>query len=184
MAGRLGVICGPMFAGKSTELLRRVRATEDRGGAAVVIKPSWDKRYESTAPEVVTHDGARRAALAAMDAEEVRRVVASAAQEALIAIDEAHFFGAALVPVVLPLLEARRQLIVCGVELDHRGEPFEPFPTLLAKADEVIKLASRCERCGEPARHSQRMNESGDRIVVGGADLYEARCRDCFVPGS
>ena len=87
-------------------------------------------------------------------------------------------------PVVLPLLEARRQLIVCGVELDHRGEPFEPFPTLLAKADEVIKLASRCERCGEPARHSQRMNESGDRIVVGGADLYEARCRDCFVPGS
>mgnify|MGYP000673700058 CR=1 FL=1 len=204
MTGVLIVVCGPMFAGKTTELLRRVATWEavrdngpdghdpGKGGpaaqSAIIIKPSWDKRYQRTLdaqPEVVTHDGNRRPALAAADATEVRTLLAHADPMVLIAIDEAHFFGAALVPVVLEMVGMGRCIVVCGVEIDHSGEPFEPFPTLLAQADEVVKLAARCQVCGQPARFSQRMiaHDPSTRIVIGGADLYEARCRACFVAG-
>lgn len=193
MAGRLSVICGPMFAGKTTRLCAETDAWEAVRGRALVIKPAWDRRYHADGSDahVVTHDGVRRVAHAAADAGEAAAMVrgaigdqANATVKLLVVIDEAHFFGAALAPAVRAWIHAGAHVLVCGVELDHRGEPFEPFPTLLAEADEVIKLASRCARCGGPARHSQRMNESGDRIVVGGADLYEARCRACFVPGA
>jgi thymidine kinase len=192
MAGALSVICGPMFAGKTTRLLAAVDAWEAARGRAIIITPAWDRRYHAVGSDahVITHDGVRRAAHAAADAGEAASLVsgaiddpARAGAKLLVVIDEAHFFGAALAPAVRAWILAGAHVLVCGVELDHRGEPFEPFPTLLAEADEVVKLASRCARCGGPARHSQRMNASGDRIVVGGADLYEARCRNCFEPG-
>ncbi len=110
--------------------------------------------------------------------------IANATGEAMVVgIDEGHFFGADLLPVCLSLVTAGRRLIVAGVERDHRGLPFEPFPGLLCEADEVLKLSGPCAVCGRPAIHSQRMTDQPGRVVVGGAELYQPRCRACFKPG-
>ena len=177
-AARLEVICGPMFAGKTTELIRRVCAARTGGQAVAVFKPRSDHRYAQAA--LVTHAGDAMPGIPVGAAEEI---VGSAGGAEVIAVDEGHFFGQSLVPVCLALLEAGKRVIVAGVERDHTGAPFEPFPTLLCEADEVIKLSGPCAACGRPAVHSQRMLESAGRIVVGGAGMYEARCRACFRPG-
>jgi thymidine kinase len=200
MSAALKVICGPMFAGKTSEVIRRVDVWEAGGGIAIVIKPAWDGRYAGTAPQLVTHDGVRRPAIAAASVAEARAAVRAAFDAAatrtapgrssagdgamLVVIDEAHFFGRDLSEAAMEWLGAGLGVLICGVELDHRGEPFEPFPLLLTHADEVTKLASRCVKCGGPARHSQRMSASDERIVVGGAEIYEARCRACFEAGT
>jgi thymidine kinase len=195
-----------MFAGKTTRLIQRVRAWEAAGGRVVVIKPAWDRRYQGERgdAQVITHDGASLDAHAAGDVAAadvvVRGVIglyagsdtradqaqdrSKVAARLLVVVDEAHFFGAPLGQAVIGWMRAGASVLVCGVELDHRGEPFEPFPSLLAHADEVVKLASRCAKCGGPARHSQRMSASDERIVVGGAEMYEARCRACFEAGT
>ncbi len=192
--GRLEIICGPMFAGKTTELIRRVLAARDAGRCAIAIKPSGDHRYH--ADRILTHDSAARAssptpgdtsdsldAIAIAHPPEIESAARAAGAD-IVAIDEAHFFGAALSGSVANLLAAGTRVIVAGLERDHRGQPFEPFPWLLCEADEIIKLSSRCSSCGGPAIHSQRMIASTDRIVVGGAEAYQPRCRTCFKPGA
>ncbi len=183
-----------MFAGKTTALIARIRAFQNTGGTALVIKPSWDTRYHalpansSTPPaELVSHEHDRLPAFAASSADEVSALLAQHSQSTprermLLVIDEAHFFGAPLAPIIESLLAREIDIIIAGVEVDHFGEPFEPFPTLLAHADQVIKLASRCSVCNQPARHSQRLTPSNARIEVGGSELYEPRCRACFNP--
>lgn len=197
MPPTLTIICGPMFAGKTSELIRRTDAyAREHATTPIVIRPSWDHRYQSQQQEIVTHDNTRRPAFAASDAAAVRDLLVSknllkttnsnlsapTHATALAAIDEAHFFGKDLIAPVLDLIAAGSHAIVAGVEIDHMGNPFEPFPTLLAHADEVIKLASRCHVCNQPARHSQRMTSSSARIEVGGSELYQPRCRSCFRP--
>lgn len=197
--GRLEVICGPMFAGKTTELVRRLALTP----GAVAVKPTRDTRYATD--ELVSHDGLRLPAIAVADAHALALALerigsrhsgsagtwpgesSSCGPEALatsnaVGIDEAHFFGNALTPVCTALVERGVRVVVAGIERDHRGRPFEPFPALLCEADEVIKLTARCAACGRPAIHSQRMVADDSPIVVGGAELYEPRCRACFSP--
>jgi thymidine kinase len=101
----------------------------------------------------------------------------------VLAIDEIHFFGAALTPIVHQLIGLNKRIILAGVERDHRGRPFEPFPALLCEADEVVKLSGTCAVCGGPSVHSQRMISDDSDIVVGGAEMYQPRCRACFKPG-
>lgn len=173
--GRLEVICGPMFSGKTAELIRRL----SHAPGAVAIKPAQDTRYHDDA--LATHDGRRLAAVAVANAGEIARAARDAPT---VGIDEAHFFGAGLVAVCDGLVLLGRRVIVAGVELDHRGLPFEPFPTLLCQADEVVKLTAPCAVCGRPAVQSQRMIDDPGRVVVGGAGMYEARCRACFRPGT
>jgi len=175
--GRLEVICGCMFAGKTTELIRRL--AQAGPGRAVCLRPMSDTR--SAAAATTTHDGASFTAVAVASA---AGIVEAAGAAAVIGIDEAHFFGRELVAPVLALVRAGRRVIVAGVERDHRGGPFEPFPALLIEADEVIKLTARCAVCGGPAVHSQRTSDSDARIVVGGADAYQPRCRTCFTGSS
>ena len=170
-----------MFAGKTTDLMGRVEHARGMGRAVVVVKPAWDDRYD--AARIVTHDGRAMDATPVRDGAAVDGVVAGVGAGGLVAIDEAHFFGAPLVQPVLGLLTRGVEVIVAGVERDHRGEPFEPFPRLLIEADEVVKRIARCARCGGEAIHSQRMVASDAPIVVGGAEMYEARCRACFEPG-
>lgn len=156
----------------------------------MIVKPSWDHRYRdaNSTGELVSHDGERLAAREAADSNEVLRVLNEenvlhdTTAKTMVVIDEAHFFGESLIPVVLDLVSRGVNVVVAGVELDHRGTPFEPFPALLAHADEVVKLASRCQVCNSSARHSQRMKGGDGRIEVGGSEMYEARCRDCFKP--
>ena len=173
--GWLEVICGPMFAGKSSHLLARHQSFTQQGLMVNAFKPARDTRYCEN--RIMTHDGAGLEAIAISNATEI-----ASSPAPVVLIDEAHFFGDSLVEPVLHLMGLGRRVVVAGVDKDHRGEPFPPFPRLLIEADSVIKLHARCSRCGQPAVHSQRMIEDDSPIVVGGADLYEARCRRCFVP--
>jgi thymidine kinase len=176
--GGLTVICGPMFAGKTSSLLRAAAAAEQAGHPWVAFKPRRDTRYD--AGSIVTHAGGT---LNCTVIDDPRHILPAAHGVTAVLIDEAHFFGAPLVEPVLALIARGCLVTVAGLERDHRGEPFEPFPRLLCEADAVLKLSGPCARCGAPAVHSQRLIDSSDRIVVGGAEAYEPRCRACFVPG-
>lgn len=173
--GTLEVICGPMFAGKTSLLIARLAAAKARGQSVAAFKHASDTRYHAT--HLATHDGKQIAAIAVADPIEL---FARLGKAQVVAIDEAHFFGAWLWDIIVPILRDRRTLIVAGVERDHVGRPFEPFPRLLVEADTVTKLGGPCKKCGKPAIHSQRMSEDASRVVVGGSELYQARCRECF----
>jgi thymidine kinase len=175
--GRLEVICGPMFAGKTTELVRRLAAARSAGLRVLALKPARDTRYSVV--EIKTHAGGAFPATPVADA---AGVIPASAGAQVLAIDEVHFFGSALVPVVQRLISGGARVIVAGVERDHRGRPFVPFPHLLCEADEVVKLSGACAVCGGPSVHSQRMIASDADIVVGGAEMYQPRCRACFEP--
>lgn len=176
--GHLTVVCGPMFAGKSTELVRVAAAARAEGRDVRAFKPRRDTRYDAAA--IVTHTGVSIGATAVDDAV---RVLTDGRGASLVIVDEAHFFGSTLVDPVLGLLAGGSSIVIAGLERDHRGEPFDPFPRLLCEADTVLKVTCPCARCGAPALHSQRLIESSERIVVGGAEAYEPRCRACFTPG-
>jgi len=175
--GRLEVICGPMFSGKTTELIRRLEESQTKGLRVASFKPATDHRY--SAHDMVSHSGRASPAQAVGDPREIARSVDRAD---VFAIDEAHFFGADLTGVCERLVRSGRRVIVAGLERDHFGRPFEPFPALLCEADEVVKLSGPCAVCGGPAVHSQRMVNVPGRIVVGGRAEYEPRCRACFTP--
>lgn len=167
---RLTVITGPMFAGKTTELIRRLRA-EKRPWEA--FKPAVDNRYAVDA--IVSHEG-RRAAVTVV--EEACEIVEGLDAEAVY-IDEAQFFGASLVPVVRWLLDHDKQVTVVGLDTDHRGAGFGPMPELLAMADEAVKLRGTCARCGDPSTMTRRKHGPGAQVEVGGASVYESTCRPC-----
>lgn len=182
MPGRLEVICGPMFAGKSTELIRRVRSSSASERTLHAFKPDRDTR--SGHASLRTHAGDVIPAISVPHADQIITTLQAQSPhgQMLIAVDEIHFFGAALIAPVRLLVARGARVILAGVERDHRGLPFEPFPTLLCEADEVVKLTARCAVCGGEAIHSQRKTDSDAHIMVGGAEAYEARCRDCFRP--
>ncbi|MFM7051519.1 MAG: thymidine kinase [Planctomycetota bacterium] len=177
----LVVICGPMFAGKSTELLRRVERAQAEGREALVAKPARDTRYSRDA--VVTHDGARLPAVAVASATELAQLVlARAALPTLVAIDEIHFFAEEAVAPIAVLRARGVAVAVAGCDLDHFGEVFAPFGALLPAATEVVRLRGVCARCGAESTHSERLVPATDRIIVGGAAEFIATCAACFRP--
>lgn len=171
-----------MFAGKSTELIRRLRDAASSRQVIAAFKPLSDTR--SGAASIRTHPGESLEAQPIAQAAELLNVLPEALDQTVVGIDEAHFFGASLWGAVCALLRRDARVIVAGVERDHRGLPFEPFPSLLCEADEVSKLTASCAVCGGAAVHTQRMVNRDDAIVVGGAESYQARCRRCFTPGT
>ncbi len=166
-----------MFAGKTTELIRRVALARASQRRVVVLKPTRDSR--SAADEIATHSGTR---FEARSVECAADMVALTCGVEILAIDEVHFFGSELVSVLPQLLTSPRVIIVSGCDLDHFGEVFEPFPALLQRADEIVRLNGCCAKCGAPSTHTQRKSHARERIVVGGSGEYEARCAACFIP--
>lgn len=190
--GSLTVICGPMFSGKSRELIRLVHIAELAGQEAALFKPRVDTRYSSS--DVASHDGFRRGAIAVDTAREILSVVRGLpVTPDVVAIDEAQFFDAGLPAVCLWLVDRGRRVAVAGLDRNFRGEPFGSMPDLLACADEVMKLRAVCMRCRDPrvtATLPQRLIDGrpapydSPEILVGGAEYYEARCPNCHeVPG-
>lgn len=181
--GPLAVICGPMFAGKTTELLRRIDAARAAGAGVVVAKPGRDTRY--SADHLATHAGAR---LEARRVESLWEVVRhcedarGATSTDLVAIDEIHFFASDAVAPIDALRARGVGVIVAGCDLDHFGETFAPFDALLPRATEVVRLAGTCARCGAPSTHSERLVATTERIVVGGHAEFVATCARCFRP--
>src|SRR5579863_8061253 len=177
--GWIEVICGPMFSGKSEELIRRLRRAMIARKRVEVFKPTIDNRYSDD--EIVSHGDLRMKS----------QVVASAAEiferidwrSEVVGVDEANFMGPQLVDVAQRLADSGKQVIVSGLDTDYLGRPFVPIPDLLALAESITKTLAICVRCGNPAKHTQRLRGAEDLIVVGASEMYEARCRRCFEPG-
>jgi thymidine kinase len=182
--GWLEVVCGPMFSGKSEELIRRLRRAEIAGQRVVIFKPHIDDRFDSF--DVVSHAGVR---MRAVPVSSVAELEALARGFEVVGIDEVQFFERAVVDVALALADGGSRVIAAGLDQDFRRLPFGPIPELLSHAEFVDKLQAVCNRCGGSATTTQRLLDgrpapySGETVVVGAADQYEARCRDCHEAG-
>jgi len=174
-----------MFSGKSEEMIRRLRRAEIAGQRIVIFKPRIDDRFDVT--DVVSHAGVRMRAVAVGS---VGELAARAPGHDVVGIDEIQFFEPYIADVVLALCDAGMRVVAAGLDQDFRRLPFGPVPDLLAHAELVDKLQAVCHRCGGPATTTQRLVDGrpapydGDTIVVGAAEQYEARCRDCHEPGA
>lgn len=175
--GWIEVVTGSMFSGKSEELIRRLRRAEIANQKVVAIKPRMDDRYGPD--RIVSHSALSCRSVAVGNA---GKILERASGADVVGIDEAQFLGEDLVAVCETLADRGARVIVAGLDTDFRGAPFEPMPRLLAVAEYITKTLAICVVCGGPANRSQRKNASGDRIVVGAEDVYEARCRHCFEP--
>ncbi|MDX6453960.1 MAG: thymidine kinase [Gaiellaceae bacterium] len=178
--GWLEVVCGPMFSGKSEELIRRLRRAEIAGQRALIVKPRIDDRYDIG--HVVSHAGAKMRAVAVSKPEDIPGL---ADGYDVIGIDEVQFFSSQIVFVIDVLVARGTRVVAAGLDQDFRGRPFGSLPELLCRAELVDKLQAVCLRCGGPATMTQRLVDGdpapadGATIVVGALDSYEARCRTC-----
>lgn len=180
--GWVEAIAGPMFSGKSEELIRRVTRALIAKQQVQVFKPAIDDRYEAQA--VASHLGRTLDAQPVSSVEQLRGALAE--QTRVVAIDEAQFFASELVVLVDQLAQSGRRVILAGLDLDFRGEPFGPMAELLARAEVVEKLTAICH-CGRAATRTQRLihgrpaHESDPIVLVGAAESYEPRCREHHV---
>jgi thymidine kinase len=172
--GWLEVVCGSMFSGKTEELIRRLRRAEIAKQKVAIFKPHIDDRYSSG--HIVSHNAQRIHSIAVSKATEI---LERAGDAQVIGIDEAQFFGLELVDVCQQLADQGKRVIVAGLDQDYKGKPFEPIPQLLAIAEYITKTLAICMKCGNPANRTQRLSKDVERVVVGAADIYEARCRFC-----
>ena len=177
--GRLEVITGPMFCGKTDELLRRLRRAIIAKQKIQVFKPGFDIRYSSE--KVTSHAGNEYNAYPVENISEVPTLLLD--DVTLVAIDEAQFFGEQIIDVIQALVDKGIRVIVGGLDMDFRGEPFGQMPVLLAQAEFVDKLHAICMVCGEEATRTQRLVDGNPAyyndpiIIVGASEMYEARCR-------
>ncbi|MFQ5742596.1 MAG: thymidine kinase [Acidobacteriota bacterium] len=178
--GWIEVICGSMFSGKSEELIRRLRRAEIARQKVQVFKPRLDDRFDED--HIVSHNRQRLPSQRVATSAELLEAVGEDTR--VVGIDEAQFYDDGLVKTCQRLADEGRRVIVAGLDQDFRGLPFEPIPQLLAVAEYITKTQAICVRCGAPANYSQRIIASNERVVVGAEDVYEARCRACFDPGS
>ena len=177
--GWIEVICGPMFSGKTEELIRRLRRARIARKRVQVFKPEIDTRY--SLDEIVSHGDQRMKSDAVTGAKDILAKLDWRTQ--VVGVDESNFFGLDLVDIASQLADTGKQVIVAGLDTDYLGRPFSPMPELLCLAESITKMLAICMRCGNPAKHTQRLVESSDLIVVGAAGMYEARCRRCFEAG-
>lgn len=178
--GWVEVICGPMFSGKTEELIRRLRRALFARQKIQVFKPRIDTRYDPVA--IVSHSQQQLTAAPIGDARDV--LAQLAADTEVVAIDEGQFFQRNLLDVVQHLSCANRRVIVAGLDQDFAGAPFEPMPELMAVAEFVTKMLAICVMCGNPAGRTQRLTRQSRRVVVGAQEGYEARCRRCHTAGA
>ncbi|WP_256840251.1 thymidine kinase [Ornithinimicrobium faecis] len=181
VAGHVEVICGPMFAGKSEELVRRVRRARLAGLEVEVVNHALDARHGTG--QVASHSGVSVVSRTASDVTALRSLLEGRSPD-LVAIDEAQFFGPGLVDVVDELAARGLTVLVAGLSVTFDGRPFEPLPTLMATAEVVTRLTAVCSVCGGEAALHQRVDTdaTSDALAaaeehVGGIESYQARCR-------
>jgi thymidine kinase len=174
-AGWIEVICGPMFSGKTEELIRRLRRARFARQSVEIFKPSVDDRYARH--EVVSHSSQRVEAVPLPSASSILEVVDPDTE--VVGIDEVQFFEDEVLEVADALAAEGRRVVLAGLDTDYTGRPFEPVPALMARAEYVTKLLAICVRCGSPANRSLRVGSGTTRVEVGARDRYEAVCRTC-----
>lgn len=176
--GHIEVICGPMFCGKTEELIRRVKRSLISKQNVIIFKPKIDDRYH---PEnVVSHNEVAIQAIAIQNIEEIYQHLK---YQNVIAIDEAQFFSEKIVHIATDLANKGKRVIIAGLDKDSFGKPFGMMPHLMAIADFATKLHSICVICGALAAFTFRKTQSKDLVMVGTHDMYEARCRKCYRDG-
>lgn len=172
-SGSVEVVCGPMFSGKTEELIRRVKRAQIAKQRVQIFKPALDTRYSDE--DVVSHSSLTIKAEPVENAVEI--LVRLKDSTRVVAIDEIQFFDEAIITVVTKLAARGCRVICAGLDLDYKAQPFGPIPQLLAIADEVTKIHAICTVCGAPAVRSQRLGRSKEQVLLGEKDAYEARCR-------
>ncbi|HXW52904.1 MAG TPA: thymidine kinase [Myxococcota bacterium] len=179
----LEVICGPMFSGKTEELIRRIRRVQYARLSAIVFKPAIDMRYSDDM--VVSHSDHKISSVPVADVAHIRAYLGSAKiRFHVVGLDEVHFFSHEIMELCEELVDSGVRVIAAGLCEDYLGRPFGFMPQLLAHADIVTKLWAICMRCGALASKSQRIRRPGEdikeeQVVVGASLYYEARCRSC-----
>ena len=182
--GVLEVITGPMFSGKSEELIRRLKRARIARQRVACYKPDIDLRYHRTA--IASHsEQTMEAVVVTPNSDRLREVLFAEGHvydADVIGLDEAQFFDSGIQPLALELVAMGKRVVLAGLDTTFANEPFGPVPALMALADKVTKLNAVCMVCGQPAIHTQRLGTSTELVVVGAAGMYEARCRAHFQP--
>ena len=173
--GRIEVICGSMFSGKTEELIRRLKRAKIARQTVEIFKPAIDTRYSEV--EVVSHDS-NSIPSTPVDSSSSLLLLAQNAQ--VIGIDEAQFFDEGLVDVCNQLANEGKRVIIAGLDMDFKGVPFGPMPALCAVAESVSKVHAICVRCGDLAHHSHRLTSDDKQVLLGAQDTYQPICRHCF----
>lgn len=178
-SGWIEVICGSMFSGKTEELIRRLNRAKIANQRIKIFKPDKDKRYADTA--VVSHDQNAIESIPIAASEDIYLHVEDIN---VVGIDEAQFFDDKLPKVCQKLAIKGIRVIIAGLDMDFRGKPFGPIPSLLAVAEYITKVHAICPHCGSLATHSYRLTEESETVVIGEKDKYEPRCRICYEMGN
>ena len=173
--GRIEVVCGSMFSGKTEELIRRMRRAVFANLDIKIFKPQIDVRY--SASDVVSHDAK---AISSTPVATSADILAQVGDAKVVGIDEAQFFDQGIVDVAVELARRGVRVIVAGLDMDYLGKPFGPMPALMAVADDVTKVHAICVRCGDLAMYSHRLSKSDKLVELGEKDIYEPICRACF----
>ena len=174
--GRIEVICGSMFSGKTEELIRRLRRAKFARQSVEIFKPAVDVRY--SAVNVVSHDDN---SIPSTPVDSAQNILLLASGVQVVGIDEAQFFDDGLVDVCNQLANSGVRVIVAGLDMDYLGKPFGPMPKLMAIADDVLKVHAVCVRCGALAQFSHRLAKTDKLVLLGETDSYEPLCRKCFL---
>lgn len=179
--GVLEVITGPMFSGKSEELIRRLKRARIARQRVACFKPDIDLRYERAA--IASHSQQTHEACPVSSVEQMRAALFPQLDEIeVVGVDEVQFLSPEIIPLTAELVMLGKRVLLAGLDMTFTAEPFGPVPALMAMADKVTKLSAVCMICGASAIHTQRLGQSQELVVVGATGLYEARCRAHFDP--
>lgn len=175
-AGKIEVICGCMFSGKTEELIRRIRRAQIANLSVIVFKPFIDSRYSTN--EIVSHNNIKIESHSLKSSMEIKSY---SLDFDVIGIDEAQFFDKDILKVCQQLAFNGKRVLIAGLDKDYRGLPFGSMPQLMCEADYLDKLRAICVKCSRSASYTKRISTEVDQIVIGELDKYEARCRKCFI---
>tara|TARA_B100000614_G_scaffold160372_1_gene142100 strand:+ start:2387 stop:2938 length:552 start_codon:yes stop_codon:yes gene_type:complete len=174
-SGWIEIICGPMFSGKTEELIRRLIRAQIAKQNVAIYKPSVDNRYSED--YIVSHNQRKIKSLTIKSPSDILN---NSEKSDVIGIDEAQFFDLSLIDICKELAQSGKRVVVAGLEKDFKAQPFGPMPQLLVDAEYVMKVNAICMKCGDPANFSKRITSEEKQVVIGEIDKYEPRCRNCF----
>jgi len=174
-SGWIEVICGPMFSGKTEELIRRLIRAQIAKQRVAIFKPTSDNRYEQD--YIVSHNQRK---IKSIQVKKVDVIIDYIDQADVFGIDEAQFFDNSIIDVCQKLANAGKRVVIAGLEKDYLANPFGPMPKLLADAEYITKVNAICMKCGNPANFSHRISKEKKQVVLGESDKYEALCRKCY----
>ena len=173
--GWIEVVCGSMFSGKTEELIRRLNRAIIANQKVEIFKPAIDKRYDKV--KIVSH---KESSIVSTPVNFANDILLRATDSEVVGIDEAQFFDAEIVKVADKLANDGKRVIIAGLDMDFKGQPFPPMDALISKAEYITKVHAVCMKCGNVASYSHRRTKSKQTIVLGEKDIYEALCRSCF----